>query len=487
MKPELILAVFLGYTFMLFVVSRITSRNATNESFFVGNRQSPWPVVAYGMVGASLSGVTFISVPGWVGSSQFSYMVVVFGYVVGYAIISLVLLPLYYRLQLTSIYGYLEQRFGFWSYKTGAFYFILSRVIGASFRMFLVVNVLQLFIFDHFQIPFWLTVVLFILLITLYTFKGGIKTIVWTDMLQTTFMLAAMIITIFIILNALHLDFAGMIAKIGDKGYSKMIILDWKHDRYFLKQFFSGMFITIVMTGLDQDMMQKNLSCRSLGDAQKNMTVLSLLLVPFNLLFLFLGASLFVYAGQFGIEIPELSDNLFPELAINHFGVFAGLIFFIGLIAAAYSSADSALTALTTSVSVDFLGIGKTKEAENLSRKKRYTIHFFISLLIIFVIILFREINDEAVIARLFTIAGYTYGPLLGLFAFGLMTKKALKDKWVPLIAVASPAICYLLAIYSEQLLNGYRFGFEILIVNGILTFIGLMAIQKNTSSTTIH
>ncbi len=487
MKPELILAVFLGYTFMLFIVSRITSKNATNESFFVGNRQSPWPVVAYGMVGASLSGVTFISVPGWVGTSQFSYMVVVFGYVVGYAIISLVLLPLYYRLKLTSIYGYLEQRFGFWSYKTGAFYFILSRVIGASFRMFLVVNVLQIFIFDHFEIPFWFTVVLFILLITLYTFKGGIKTIVWTDMLQTTFMLASMIITIFIILHALNLDFGGMIAEIGEKGYSKMVIFDWKHDRYFLKQFFSGMFITIVMTGLDQDMMQKNLSCRNLGDAQKNMTVLSLLLVPFNLLFLFLGASLFVYAGHFGIDIPELSDNLFPELAINHFGVFAGLIFFIGLIAAAYSSADSALTALTTSVSVDFLGIGKTNEAENLSIKRRYTIHFFISLLIIFVIILFREINDQAVIARLFTIAGYTYGPLLGLFAFGLMTKKALKDEWVPLIAVASPVICYILDTYSEQLLNGYRFGFEILILNGFLTFVGLMTIQKNTSSTTIN
>lgn len=485
MRPEIILAVFLAYTLMLFVISRITARNANNDSFFVGNRQSPWPVVAYGMVGASLSGVTFISVPGWVGTSQFSYMVVVFGYVVGYAVISLVLLPLYYRLKLTSIYGYLEQRFGFWSYKTGAFYFILSRVIGASFRMFLVVNVLQLFIFDHFNIPFWVSVCMFILLITLYTFKGGIKTIVWTDMVQTTFMLAALVVTIFIVLNALQLDFRGMITEIVDQGHSKMFILDWKHDRYFIKQFFSGMFITIVMTGLDQDMMQKNLSCRNLLDAQKNMTVLSLLLVPVNMLFLFLGASLFVYAGHFGIEIPALSDNLFPELAINHFGMFAGMIFFIGLIAAAYSSADSALTALTTSVSVDFLGIGKSAtEVDQLSVKRRYIIHFFVSLLIIFVIILFREINNQAVIDRLFTIAGYTYGPLLGMFAFGLMTKKQLNDKWVPLIALGSPVISYLLDHYSVQLFNGYRFGFEILILNGFLTFIGLLMIQKRTSLT---
>jgi Na+/proline symporter len=475
MSPELVLLIFLGYTALLIGVSVITSRRANNESYFVGNRQSPWLVVAFGMIGTSLSGVTFISIPGWVGSSQFSYMMVVFGYVAGYAVISLILLPLYYRLKLTSIYSYLDQRFGFWSYKTGAFYFLLSRLIGASFRMFLVVNVLQLFIFDHYNIPFWVTVVIFMLLITIYSFKGGIKTIVWTDMLQTIFMLTALIVTIYIILNKLDFSLGEMISRINEQGYSKIVISDWRHDRFYLKQFFSGMFITIVMTGLDQDMMQKNLSCRNLKDAQKNVTSLSILLIPANLIFLFLGASLYVYATIHNITIPQLTDNLFPELAFNHFGIFAGMVFFIGLIAAAYSSADSAITALTTSVSIDFLGL------EKVNNHKRYFIHFTITLIILSIIIIFREINNEAVIAQLFTIAGYTYGPLLGLFAFGLFTKHALKDKFVPLVAFLAPLLTYLININSNWLFNGYQFGFELLILNGILTFTGLWIIKKQS------
>ena len=481
MTPQLILIVFLSYTFLLFVVSWITSRKATNITFFIGNKQSPWFVVAYGMVGASLSGVTFISVPGWVGDTQFSYMMVVFGYLVGYFIIAQVLLPLYYKLNLTSIYSYLESRFGYWSYKTGAFYFLVSRIIGASFRMFLVVNVLQLFVFDAWNIPFGVTIALFILLIWLYTFKGGIRTIVWTDTLQTTFMLLAVGISVYLISKGLNLSISSLISTVADSDYSKMVFTEWQDKRFVLKQFFSGAFIAIVMTGLDQDMMQKNLSCRNLKDAKKNIITLSWILVPVNLLFLFLGASLFIYANQKGIQIPELTDDLFPTIAIKHLGILSGLVFIIGLIAAAYSSADSALTALTTSFSVDFLGIEKKKDITEKQRIRiRTFVHIGISLLVLVVIIVFRVINDQAVIAKLFTIAGYTYGPLLGLYAFGLFTKFSVRDKWVPVIAIISPLLCYLLSIFSESIFNGYKFGFELLIVNGLFTFFGLYLVKKN-------
>jgi Na+/proline symporter len=466
---------------MLFAISWITSRRANNQTFFIGNRSSPWLVVAYGMVGASLSGVTFISVPGWVGDTQFSYMMVVIGYLLGYFTIARVLLPLYYRLNLTSIYSYLESRFGFWSYKTGAFYFLLSRVIGASFRMFLVVNVLQLFVFDAWNIPFGITVSLFILLIWVYTFRGGIKTIVWTDTLQTTFMLLAVGISVYLISSELDLSLAGLIATVDESKLSRIFITDFTSRQHWLKQFISGAFIAIVMTGLDQDMMQKNLSCRNLKDAQKNVITLSWILVPVNLLFLFLGAALYIFAAQKGILIPELTDDLFPTIAIRHLSIFAGLTFFIGLIAAAYSSADSALTALTTSFSVDFLGIEK-KELNSERRKIRIRtiVHIGISLTVLIVILIFRAINDQAVIQKLFTIAGYTYGPLLGLYAFGLFTKWQVRDKWVPVIAIISPVICYILSINSQSMLYGYKFGFELLIVNGLLTFFGLYLVKKN-------
>ncbi|MDR0969903.1 MAG: sodium:solute symporter [Lentimicrobiaceae bacterium] len=478
MKPQHILLVFLGYTALIFIVSYITSRRTNNESYFLGNRKSPWLLVAYGMLGTSLSGVTFISVPGYVGASQFTYMMVVFGYLLGYATITLILLPLYYRLKLTSIYTYLEKRFGNFSYKTGSFYFLLSRMIGASFRMYLVINVLQIFIFDHFGVPFWFTTCLFLLLITVYTYKGGIKTIVWTDTLQTTFMLASLIITIFIVLKHMDVNLPEMIQQVKDSSYAKIVDIDWRSDTFYIKQFLSGMFITIVMTGLDQDMMQKNLSCKSLKDAQKNMTVLSFLFIPVNFIFLFLGATLLIYAAKFNISLPEMSDNIFPELAINHFGTIAGLVFFIGLIASAYSSADSAITALTTSVCVDFLGFEKEEQKRKNTVKTRYIVNFFVSLTILFLIILFREINNEAVIKKLFTIAGYTYGPLLGLFAYGLFTKRGLRDKLVPIVCLISPLLSYLIDANSEMLFNGYKFGFEILIVNGLITFIGLFLIS---------
>ncbi|PLX02582.1 MAG: sodium:solute symporter [Marinilabiliales bacterium] len=480
MNPQIILLVFVVYTFIIFGISWISSYKADNASFFIGNKKSPWFVVAYGMIGASLSGVTFISIPGWVGDTWFSYFVIVIGYVFGYAVISLVLLPVYYKLNLVSIYSYLQQRFGNYAYKTGAYFFILSRVIGASFRMYLVISVLQVFVFDHYGVPFWITVVLFMLLINLYTVKGGIKTIVWTDTLQTTFMIGAVVISIAMILNRLEMGLGDMISQVWASDYSNIVITDIDSKQNFIKLFLSGMFITIVMTGLDQDMMQKNLSCKNIGDAQKNMTSLSLILVPVNLIFLFLGAVLYIYSEKFNIPIPEYSDHLFPTIAFGYLGVVAGTVFIIGLISAAYSSADSALTSLTTSVSLDILKLDKKfPNDDKLLKKNRMRVHALVTLLIIFVVILFGLINNRAIIDQLFTFAGYTYGPLLGLYAFGLFTKIKVNDRMIPYIAILSPIISYFISKYSEILFNGYQIGFELLIINGLITFIGLLLIKN--------
>jgi len=480
MSVQLILYSFLAYTALLFLISFITGRKSDNESYFLGNRKSPWFVVAYGMIGASLSGVTFISVTGWVEDAGFSYMMVVFGYLLGYLAIAKVLLPLYYRLQLTSIYTYLLDRFGRNSYKTGAFYFLLSRVIGASFRMFLVVNVLQIFVFDAYGIPFWLTVVIFMILINLYTFKGGIKTIVWTDTLQTTFMLVSVVLTVIFLKDHLGTTMGGLVQQVADSDYSQIVFTNWQDKRFFVKEFISGAFIAIVMTGLDQDMMQKNLSCRNLRDAQKNIISLSWVLVPVNFLFLSLGAALMIFIREKGIEVEGTSDILFPEVALKHLGPVAAIVFIIGLISAAYSSADSALTSLTTSFTVDILGINRRKNLDEKKRRNiRYRAHFGVALVLIIVIVFFKTINNEAVISELFTVAGYTYGPLLGLFAFGLFTRRRVIDRWVPLVALLSPVACYLLSHFSQQLFNGYQFGFELLIVNGLLTFTGLVILSN--------
>jgi len=431
------------------------------------------------MIGASLSGVTFMSVPGWVGGTQFTYLMVIAGYLIGYTVIATVLMPLYYRLNLTSIYSYLEQRFGFWSYKTGSFFFILSRTIGASFRMFLVVNVLQIFVFDAWNIPFFVTVSIFILLIILYTLKGGIKTIIWTDTLQTTFMLAAVGITIFLISKSMHSSLTEMFSTVFNSDYSKVIETDWQSKRHFLKQIMSGAFIAIAMTGLDQEMMQKNLSCKNIGEAQKNMFTFSIVLVFVNMMFLILGAMLFLYATQAGIQLPGRSDDLFPVIAINHLGTLAGLVFLIGLISAAYPSADGALTSLTTSFSIDILGLDKKENIDEKAKQKiRYKVHFGFAILLLVVIVIFRAINDRAVVEKLFTVAGYTYGPLLGLYAFGMFTRFKVHDKWVPIIAISSPIICYFISENSEYLFWGNKIGFELLIINGIITFIGLFFIR---------
>jgi Na+/proline symporter len=479
LTPTLIFISFLAYTILLFVVTWITTRKANSDSFYIGNKASPWFVVAYGMIGASLSGVTFMSVPGWVGATQFSYLLVVAGYLIGYTVIATVLMPMYYRLNLTSIYSYLDQRFGFWSYKTGAFFFLLSRTIGASFRMFLVVNVLQVFVFDAWHIPFIVTVSIFIALILLYTLKGGIKTIIWTDTLQTTFMLLAVGLSIYLISKDLHFDLSHLISTVWSSDYSTIVVTDWHSKQFFLKQILSGAFIAIVMTGLDQEMMQKNLSCRNIGEAQKNMFSFSIVLVFVNLMFLFLGAVLYIYSTTHGIELPARTDDLFPMIAIKYLGPLAGLVFIIGLISAAYPSADGALTSLTTSFTIDFLGLNKRADLNEEQKKRlRYKVHLSFAVLLLLVIVLFRAINDRAVIDKLFTVAGYTYGPLLGLYAFGLFTRFKVNDKYVPYLAISSPIFCYFLSDYSVFLLNGYKFGFELLIINGLYTFIGLWLLR---------
>lgn len=479
MSPYLVISIIVSYFLVLVVISYFTGKNANNEAFFLGNRKSPWYIVAFGMISASLSGVTFISVPGWVVDSNFSYMQMVLGYLLGYAIIANVLMPMYYRLNLTSIYTYLGQRFGNYSYKTGASFFLLSRIIGASFRLFLVANVLQITVFNALNIPFWITVVITILLIWLYTFKGGIKTIIWTDTLQTLFMLLAVGVTIVLVSKQLNLNFSGIVDTVLESKHSKLFYFDdFRGPNFFLKQFFAGAFIAVVMTGLDQDMMQKNLSCRNIKEAKKNMYWMSISLIPVNLLFMSLGVLLVVFANQNGIAIPERTDDLFPLIATKgYLNPVVSVFFIIGLVAAAYSSADSALTALTTSFTVDILNTKNKSEKELKQIRKK--VHVGVSAVLVFVILLFNAINNESVISAIFKVAGYTYGPLLGLYAFGMFTRIKTNDKYVPIIAITSPIICYVLNSFSIQLLDGYQFGFELLILNGLITFIGLLIFRK--------
>ena len=476
MQPLHILLLIVAYFSVLIFISYITGKSANNQTFFKANNSSPWYLVAFGMIGASLSGVTFISVPGWVEKQSMSYMQMVLGYVVGYAVIGLVLLPLYYKLNLTSIYSYLEDRFGRYSYKTGATFFLISRTIGAAFRLFLVANVLQLLLFDAYGIPFWVTVSITILLIWLYTFKGGIKTIVWTDTLQTLFMLIAVGVCIYTISSEMQIS--NIFSYVADSDLSKTFFFeDAKAGNYFWKQFLSGAFIAVVMTGLDQDMMQKNLTCRNLKDAQKNIFWFTIVLVIVNFFFLALGVLLTDYAQRNGIDAHK--DELFPIIATKgNLGLTTALFFLLGLIAAAYSSADSALTSLTTSFSIDILEIDKRKEKKE-QEKIRKKIHILFSFVLIATILIFKYfIADASVIAKIFTFAGYTYGPLLGLYAFGLFTKLHVKDKVVPYICLIAPILTYVISFYSKEKL-GFDFGFFVLVLNGALTFIGLLLFKK--------
>ncbi len=476
MSRTLIFIIILAFFALLLAVSHFTSRNANNDTFFTGNRRSPWYLVAFGMIGSTISGVTFISVPGEVGNTGWTYLQFLLGNFVGYWVIALVLIPLYYRLKLVSIYTYLDQRFGVRSYKTGAFFFLLSQTIGASFRLYLAAGVLQLAFLDALGIPFWLTVLLTLVLIWLYTHRAGIKTVVWTDSLQTLFILGAVGITIWVISKQLSLDAGALAETISHHPYSKIFDWDWQSKTNFFKQFAAGLAIVITINGLDQNMMQKNLTCKTQKDAQKNIFWFSLAFIIANLFFLCLGVMLYVYASQKGLEIPLRSDDLFPSLALQHFGTLAGALFLLGILAAAYSSADSALTALTTSFCIDFLNINTESPKSKLTRLK---VHIGISFLMFLVIVLFRMINDKSVVTAVFSAAGYTYGPLLGLFAFGILTKRKVKDRYVPLIGLLSPVISYLININSENWLGGYKFGFELLILNGLITFTGLLLVTK--------
>ncbi len=478
--PSLFLICLAGYFLLLLLISWQTGKRSNNDHFFLAGRRSPWLVVAIGMIGASLSGVTFISIPGVVGAGganrDFSYLQIVFGYLLGYLFIANVLLPLYYRLQLTSIYTYLGNRFGPTSYKTGSAFFLLSRSIGASFRLFLVALVLHSFLLGPIGVPFWLTGFGTIALIWVYTYRGGLNTIVWTDTLQTISMLGAAIWTIIYIVQTLGGDWGQIWNTISEAGYNQVLFFEggWSDPNNFFKQFFSGALITIVMTGLDQDMMQKNLSCKTLKDAQKNMYSFSAVLVVANLIFLTLGALLYVYIAENGIPVPERSDQLFPMLALNYFPTALGIVFLIGLLAAAYSSADSALTALTTSFCIDFMGFEKEVQDTDYQKRVRFWVHLAFSGLLLIIILIFWAIENEAVINSLFRAAGYTYGPLLGLFSFGLLTRIAVKDRWVWVVCLISPLLSFVLDYFSVNLFGGFQFGFLTLALNGLLTFLGL-------------
>lgn len=478
---NLVFIFFALYTILLFVITGLTSRKANNKTYFTGNRKSPWFVVAYGMIGASLSGVTFMSVPGDVATTQFTYFGVVIGYILGYLTIAYILLPIYYKYNLTSIYEFLGHRLGNEAQKTGSLLFIISRLMGSALRMYLVIFVLQAFVFDAWGIPIWLTSCIMILIILLYTFKGGLKTIVWTDTLQTTFLLTALIVSLIVIFKQLGFNLGEMWAQMNTAGYTKTFNTDWHANNYFLKQIFGGMFITIAMTGLDQDMMQKNLSCKTLKDSQRNMLTFTGILVFVNMLFLLLGGVLLVYAQQKGIDLNGMpTDRIFPELAFNHLGKIATIFFVIGLISAGYSSADGTFTALTTAVCYDLLQLEKRFPDEQRQTWIRRGVHILISLIFLSIIVIFANHHNDAIIRIIFMVAGYTYGPILGLFTFCIFTKRTIQHKiLIPIIAILIPCLCYLLSTYSQQLLGGYKFGFELLILNGGLVFLSLLAISR--------
>lgn len=493
-----IFSFFVFYVVLLFVITGITSRKADNKTYFTGNRKSPWFVVAYGMIGSSLSGVTFMSVPGDVYTTQFTYFGVVLGYILGYLVIGYLLLPLYYKLNVTSVYEYLGQRIGNEAHKTGSVLFFISRLLGSALRMYLVIFVLQIFVFDGWHIPIWLTSIVMIAIILLYTFRGGLKTVVWTDLLQTTFLLGALVITIIVIMKNMGGSFSDVWQAMSTAGKDgsdcrTLFNLDWRNNSYFLKQIIGGMFITIAMTGLDQDMMQKNLSCKTLKDAQRNMLSFTSILVVVNMLFLLLGGMLLAFAQKSGIDLTNMAtDRIYPEIAFNYLGKAGALVFVFGLISAGFSSADGTFTALTTTVCYDILRIEKRYPSETKQTQVRRIVHVLISLLFLGVIIIASSHHNDALIRIIFMVASYTYGPLLGMFIFGMFTKREIAPnlRWlVPVIAIAIPSLCYIISSHSVQWLGGYKFGYELLIINGLLVFASLLAISKkrDNASQNLH
>jgi len=497
MSSALLFSFVIGYFLLLLFVAYRTSRNSNNDSFFIGNRNSNWLLVSFGMIGTSLSGVTFVSVPGTVGDfagtayKAFGYFQVVIGYWLGYFIIAFILLPLYYRLHLTSIYNYLQQRFGKIAYKTGALFFIISRTVGATARLYLVINVLQVFILDEIGLPFGVTATIILLMILLYTFEGGVKTIVYTDTLQTTFMLLGLIVCVIYITKHLDYSFTGLINTLDAKGYTRLFNTDIQSKGFFLKQIIGGMFITIAMTGLDQEMMQKNISVKNLRDSQKNMILFSGIMVLVNLLFLLLGGLLYLYVLNSGGTYSEhslivqgknvIGDDIFPTVALHFLPKAISIIFIIGLISALFPSADGALTALTSSFCIDMLGLKNRSDLSEQQKKRiRMTVHIVFSVVFLMWILIFKWINNKSIINIILDFAGYTYGPLLGLFAFGIFTKRSLPETWIiTAICLMAPILCYIISKNAAQWFNGFQIGIELLLLNGILTYIGLLMVSK--------
>ncbi|UKJ07246.1 sodium:solute symporter [Solitalea lacus] len=488
MSSVALLCFLIGYFLLLTIISYVTSKGSSdNSSFFIANRNSKWYFVAFGMIGTALSGVTFISVPGAVHNSGFGYFQFVLGNAVGFILVATVLLPLYYRINLISIYTYLEERFGFWSYKSGAMIFLISRTIGSAFRLYLVVIVLQKFIFDAWNVPFWVTIAICLLLIFSYTFKGGLKTIIITDTLQTVFLLSSVVLSIYFISISLNLNVAQTIETVKSSTYSQLFF--WEdfmgNKNHFLKQFLGGIFITLTMVGLDQDLMQKNLSCKNIGEAQKNMLTFTGIFVIMNIFFLSVGALLYTYAEANNLSVAALGtpDHLFPEIALKHLGALPAIVFMLGLTAATFATTDSALTALTTSFCVDFLGFAKKKDQDEKKLvRARHTVHIVFSVIMLLVVLIFKVLNDDSVVNAIFKAAGYTYGPLLGLFAFGMITKRSIADKWVPFICIGSPIITYLAEQFAKAYF-GYSMGFELIVINSLVTYSLLLMISRQSKA----
>jgi Na+/proline symporter len=480
MSPYIIIATIVAYLALLFVVAFASARKADNQTFFVGSRRSPWPVVAFGMIGAAMSGVTFVSVPGMVGASAFSYLQMAMGFVAGYFVIAFVLIPLFYRLKIISIYEYLESRFGVSSYRTGAWFFFVSKMLGAAVRVFMVCLVLQLLVFEPLGVSFVVNVVLIMGLVWLYTFRGGVRSIVWTDMLKTVCLLLSVGLSIYFISRALDLDFGGMVGVIKDSPLSQVFFFDDINDRrYFFKQFFSGLFVVVAMTGLDQDMMQRSLSCRSPRDSQKNLVISTFLQFGVIALFLCLGVLLNSYVEARGLVVPTGGDRLFPFVATSTgLPSIVGVVFVLGLISSTYSAAGSALTALTTSFTVDILGGTKKYSDQQLATVRRW-VHVAMAVVMAGVVIAFRLLNNTSVIDAVYVLASYTYGPILGMFAFGIATRRAVRDRWVSLVAVLSPVLCLILDLNSRRWFGGYQFSYELLILNALFTIIGLAFLVK--------
>lgn len=490
MSAALLFSFVIGYFVILLVVAYFTSRNSNNESFFIGNKSSNWMLVAFGMIGTSLSGVTFVSVPGAVGKpfaggfEGFTYFQIVIGYVIGYMVIAYVLLPLYYRLNLTSIYNYLSERLGFASYKTGASFFILSRTLGATARLYLVVAILQDAILASFGVPFWVTTLVILAMILLYTFEGGVKTIVWTDTLQTTCMLAGLVICVIYILKSMNMGFSEGISNLQDAGYSTLFVSDPNSRLFFLKQVLAGAFITIAMTGLDQEMMQKNISVKTLKDSQKNMITFSIIQAMVVLLFLFLGGLLYLFAATNGVEAT--GDKLFPAVALQYMPPIISVVFIIALISALFPSADGAITALTSSFSIDLLGLKRRDDWDEKKKQRiRKTVHLGFAFIFLLLVMVFKWINNPSMIGVILKVAAYTYGPLLGLFGFGILTNRSVRDKLVPYVCFASPIICFIIDKFQKNIFGSFEIGLELLIINGLLTFLGLYLISKPRVQTT--